>query len=226
MVQLVDTFQETDWKRQGARMGKNFDLGARFRVEKTPTSLYSDPMEFVDFTLDNNSVDCVVGSLANAIAVESLSHARLFLDVVKAKHPGKKFSKLLDLGKVLSSEPVRGIPEWKDWRLEKCLPRELLAGPLALELFSRRLDWLMDEYRGADQLVVSLVDSEANESHVVTIVQKSGVRLVVGSVEKSSLKLPKESLGWCAEGTGVIGGVAQVFEVSSRARQVKVVLVA
>ena len=51
VVQLVRTFQETERKRQSARMGKNFDLGARFRVWKTPTSLYSDPMEFVDFTL-------------------------------------------------------------------------------------------------------------------------------------------------------------------------------
>ena len=39
VVQLVRTIQETDWKRQGARMGKNFDLGPRFRVGKTPTSL-------------------------------------------------------------------------------------------------------------------------------------------------------------------------------------------
>ena len=66
-------------------------------------------MEFVDFTLDNNGNDCVVGSLANAIAVESLSHARLFVDVMKTKHPGKNFSKLLDLGKLLSSESVRDI---------------------------------------------------------------------------------------------------------------------
>ena len=192
-------------------MGKDFDLGARFRVGKTPASLYSDPMEFVDFTLDNNGVDCVVGSLANAIAVESLSHARLFVDVVKTKHLGKKFSKVLDSGKVLSSESVRGIPEWKNWRLEKCLPRELLSGPPALELFSRRLDWVMGEYKGSNPLVVSLVDSEANESHVVAIVQKYGMRLVMDSVEKSSSNLTNESLGWCAGGTGVIGGVAQVF---------------
>ena len=134
VVQLVRSFQETDWKRQGARKGKNFDCGARFRVGKTPASLYSDPMEFVDFTLDNNGDDCVVGSLANAIAVESLSHARVFVDVGKTEHSVKKFSKLLDLGKVLSSESVRGIPEWKNWRLEKCLPRELLARPPAFRV--------------------------------------------------------------------------------------------
>ena len=79
----------------------------------------------------------------------------------------------------------------------------------------------MDEYKGANPLVVSVVDSEANKSHVVTIVQKSGMGLVVDSVEKSSLKLTGESLGWCAGGTGVIGRVAQVFEVSSRARKAK-----
>ena len=110
VVQLVRTFQETNWKRHGARMGKNFDLGARFRVGKTPTSLYSDPKEFVDFTLDSNGVDCVVGSLVNAIAVESLSHAKLYVDVVKTKHPGKNLNKIFDLDKALSSESVRGIP--------------------------------------------------------------------------------------------------------------------
>ena len=219
--QLVRTFQETDWKRQGARMGKNFDLGARFRVGKTPTSLYSDPMEFVNFTLDNNGVDCVVGSLANAIAVDSLSHAKLFATVMDTKFANKKFSKLMDLKPILESESVRSIPEWKNWGLVKCLPRELLAGPPALELFSRRLDWVMDVYKGTNPLVVSLVDSEANESHVVAIVQQSGMRLVIDSVEMASLKLTKEALGWCAGGTGEIGGVAQVFEVRSRASQAK-----
>ena len=35
VMQLVRMFQETDWTRQGAPMGKNFDLGARFPVGKT-----------------------------------------------------------------------------------------------------------------------------------------------------------------------------------------------
>ena len=202
-------------------MGKNFDLGARFRVGKTPTSLYSDSMEFVDFTLEIDGIDCVVGSLANAIAAESLSHARLLLNVVKSKYAGKKFSKLRDLGPILESESVRNIPQWRNWRLEKCLPRELLAGPSALELFSSRLDWLMDVYKGSSALMVSLVDSEANESHVVAIVERSGMRLIMDSVEKSSLKLTKESLGWCAGGTGIIGGISQVFAVRSSPGKVK-----
>ena len=47
----------------------------------------------------------------------------------------------------------------------------------------------MNEFKGSNQLVLSLVDSEANESHVLAIVQKSDVRLVMDSVEKSSLML-------------------------------------
>ena len=114
----------------------------------------------------------------------------------------KKFSKLLDLVKVLSSESVKGIPEWKNWRLEKCFPRKLLADTPDLELFSRRLDWLTDVYKGSNRLVVSLVDSEANESQVVAIVQKSGMPLIMDSPEKAIFNLTKESLGKCAGGTG------------------------
>ena len=140
VVQLVRTFQKTDWKRPGARMGKNFDRGARFRVGKTLTRLYSGPMEFVDFTLENNVVGFMVGSLANAIAVDSLSHAKLFANVMDTKFANKKFSKLLDLNLILESESLKSIPEWNNWGLVQCLTREILAGPPALELFNRRLD--------------------------------------------------------------------------------------
>lgn len=81
---------------------------------------------------------------------------------------------------------MRGIPEWKNWGLVKCLPRELLAEPPTLEFFGRRLDWVIDVCKGTNPLVLSLVDSEANESHVVAIIKKSGMRLVVDSVEKAS----------------------------------------
>ena len=73
----------------------------------------------------------------------------------------------------------------------------------------------MGDYKGSNPLMVSLVKSEASESHVVGTVQKSDMRLVMDSVEKSSSKLTKEFLTWCDGGTGVIGGVAQVFEVTS-----------
>ena len=112
-------------------MEKNFGLSARFRVGKTPTSIYSDPMGSVNFALDNNIVDCIVGSLANPKAAESLSRAKLFVDLVNINFLGKKFNQLLELGQILSSEPVRGIPEWKNWRLERFLSRELFACPPA-----------------------------------------------------------------------------------------------
>ena len=64
----------------------------------------------------------------------------------------------------------------------------------------------MDEYKGSNPLVVSLVDSEANESQVVAIIDRLDMSLTMDSVEKVSLKLTKESLGWCAGGIGEIAG--------------------
>ena len=59
-----------------------------------------------------------MGSLANAVAAESLPHAKLFVNVVKSKYAGKKFSKLRDLGLILESGSVRSITQWKNWRFE------------------------------------------------------------------------------------------------------------
>ena len=112
-------------------------------------------MEFVDFTLDYNGADCLVGSLANEIAVESLSQAKLFMNVMNVKFSFRKFSKLLELRLVLESGSVQGTLEWINWRWEKCLHRELPAVPPSLELFSRGLDFVIDVCKAPNPLVVS-----------------------------------------------------------------------
>lgn len=75
--------------------------------------------------------------------------------------------------------------------------------------------------KGPNALVVSLVGEYTNESHVAAIVERDGTRLIMDSAEKLSLNLTSESLGWSAGGTGMIGGVAQVFGVRFRIRQAK-----
>lgn len=74
-------------------------------------------------------------------------------------------------------------------------------------------------YQGKDPLIVSLLDFENCNTHVVAIVYCNGKNIILDNEEERALPLTKQALDWCCGSDLKVLGIPEVFKLVMRKKK-------
>ena len=182
-----------------------------------PSELSLNPAFLVPYTHKKTGLGCAILAAANAISIDFIVMADDFVIVMKERLDAGNMNRMKSINNIFQEVQKRKfVPGWKNFRLEDVLDKNIRD---LQDHHEERLNWVL-EYRGLDPLLMTLVDSDGSNQHVVALVLDQHKRfLVLDSEEDRALPLEKESLSRCCGSAGPVTGIGEVMKLVERSKK-------
>ena len=180
-----------------------------------PPELYLNTVMLVSYTRIHDQLACVPASLANGMAaLDTPSHTE-FAEMCRTKKINFELNSLKSVNRIFHTEACESIFHWPNFRLEHFMDKNYR---IMSKFQNLRLEKVLAN-RGNDPLIVSLMDSESCNTHVVAIVNLNGKHLISDNEEERACPLTKQGLDWCCGSDLNVIGITEVFKLVMRKKK-------